>query len=89
MHRHGRSTSVRHRQSPNSVHTWPEYGTAVHDLAVADGVGYIDLTQYMPSAALTSGQAPVPSIYNTDLVHPNDAGNLVEAATYFDFFDRC
>ena len=70
------------------TYTWGQYRTADIALATSNAAGFVDLEQYMPSAT-TNLTGPVTGLYGSDNIHPNDAGNLLEAAVYTQWLFQC
>lgn len=70
------------------TYPWGQYRTADITLATNNGAGFVDLEQYMPSAT-TNSTGPVTGLYTSDNIHPNDAGNLLEAAVYTQWLFQC
>lgn len=64
-------------------YTWSQYASAIYSTAVSHGTPLVDLRQYIPPA--TSTNQPVPTTWNSDGIHQNDAGNLAEYGMYWGF----
>lgn len=64
-----------------TTHTWSEYASAIYNTAVSKGTALIDMRQYVPSA--TAAVQTNPSVWNSDKIHLNDAGNAAEFGAWF------
>jgi acyl-CoA thioesterase-1 len=74
------------RQSPNAVHSWDEYATAMHQLVVKHRAGWIDLRQFFPPHYPADAYT---HLLNPDKIHPSDAGNAVEFTAVLSVINRC
>ena len=63
---------------PNSPQkwTWDQYATVIYNTAVAQQTALIDMRQYVPDAE--ASPMTNPTVWNSDGIHLNDAGNLAE-----------
>lgn len=57
-------------------HPWEQYGSAIYNTAVAQQTALIDMRQYIPDA--DANPMTNPTVWLSDGVHLNDAGNLAE-----------
>lgn len=64
-----------------TVSPWSAYATAIRETAVAKGAPMLDLRQYITPAASTS--QPSPSLWTSDKIHLNEAGNAVELGAFW------
>lgn len=64
-----------------TVSPWSAYATAIRETAVEKGSPMLDLRQYVPPASAAS--QPSPSLWTSDKIHLNEAGNMVELGAYW------
>lgn len=62
-------------------YTWDQYATIIYNTAVAQGTALVDMRQYIPNA--DASPMTNPTVWNTDNIHVNDAGNLAEQGAWW------
>lgn len=68
-------------QASTETWTWPQYASVIYNTAVAKGTALVDMRQYVADADSTT--PPIPSTWDSDLIHQNDAGNLAEQGAFW------
>lgn len=61
--------------------TWDQYASVIYGTAVAQQTALVDMRQYVPNADASPMTAP--TVWNSDGIHLNDAGNLAELGAWW------